>query len=335
MTDRRHAKASPAGHAPSRARSVLVTGACGYLGSLLTRALVQRPRGVEVIVAADVREPDPAQREPGAHYVTLDVRSPDVARVIREHGVDTVVHLAAIVTPRPGDTRELLREVEVEGTRNLVEACLAGGVRKLIVTSSGAAYGYHADQDRYLTEDSPLRGNEEFAYADHKRLVERLLADTRQRHPELSQLVLRVGTILGDTVRNQITALFEKPVVLGLQGSATPFVFIWDQDLVRILERGIHTEAAGVYNVAGDGTVTLREIARRLGKPFVALPVPWVQRSLAVLSRLGLSQYGPEQVGFLRYRPVLGNDRLKRDFGYVPELTSRQVFERYARSREP
>lgn len=315
------------------ARSVLVTGAGGYIGSLLTRAIAENRRGVETLVAADLLVPAAADRIPGVEHIALDIRSPEVREVIVEWGVDTVVHLAAIVSPRPGDTREFLREVEVEGTRNVIEACLAGGVRKLIVTSSGAAYGYHADQDRTLTERSELRGNEEFAYSHHKRLVEEMLAGYRASHPELGQLIFRVGTILGDTVRNQITALFEKPVVLGLKGAPTPFVFIWDRDVVRVLERGVHTDARGIYNLAGDGTVTLREIARRLGKPFVALPPGLVERSLAVLHRLGLSRYGPEQVGFLRYRPVLANDKLKHELGYVPELTSRQVFERFARSR--
>jgi UDP-glucose 4-epimerase len=142
-----------------------------------------------------------------------------------------------------------------------------------------------------------------------------------------------VGTVLGDTVNNQITALFDKPVVLGLKGAPTPFVFIWDADLVRILERGVRTDLTGTYNVAGDGTLTLREIARRLRKPYVELEPAHVERALGWLHRLRLSRYGPEQVGFLRYRPVLANERLKREFGYVPELTTREVFERFARSR--
>ena len=53
---------------------------------------------------------------------------------------------------------------------------------------------------------------------------------------------------------------------------------------------------------------------------------------LAVLHPLGLSQYGPEQVDFLRYRPVLDNRRLKEVFGYVPKLTSAEVFELFRRS---
>jgi UDP-glucose 4-epimerase len=54
-----------------------------------------------------------------------------------------------------------------------------------------------------------------------------------------------------------------------------------------------------------------------------------IRAALRVLKPLGLSQYGPEQVDFLRYRPVLSNEALERDFGYTPERTSREVFDYY------
>jgi UDP-glucose 4-epimerase len=315
-------------------KAVLVTGAAGYIGSLVMQSLAANPRGLERIVATDIREP--AEPLPDiVTWTTLDVRSPELAEVILANRIDTVVHLAAIVTPGPGQTREFMYSVDVEGTKNVLDACLAGGVKKIIITSSGAAYGYHADNARMLYEDHPLKGNVEFAYSDHKRIVEQMLAEYRVDHPELEQLIFRVGTILGASVSNQITALFEKRVVLGLQGSPTPFVFIWDQDVVGVIEAGIHGSGSGIYNLAGDGTMTLREIARKLGKPYLALPPGMVAGALSVLQRLGLSQYGPEQVGFLRYRPVLANERLKSEFGYIPKRTSREVFDLYARSVQP
>jgi UDP-glucose 4-epimerase len=134
-------------------------------------------------------------------------------------------------------------------------------------------------------------------------------------------------------VRNQITALFEKPVVLGLCGVSTPFVFVWDGDVVGCIEEGIRGDKAGVYNLAGDGAVTLREIAARLDKPYVELPEGLITTALAALHRLGRSQYGPEQVGFLKHRPVLLNRRLKQEFGYRPRYTSREVFELYQGAR--
>jgi len=312
---------------------VLVTGAGGYLGRQVVQRLAELPPGQRpaLLLAHDLRAP--AQVLPGVEYATGDIRSPALQELIAWHRVDTVVHLAAIVTPGRNSRRELEYDVDVNGTRTLLTACVRQGVRRIIVSSSGAAYGYHADNPAWLTEDMPLRGNEVFAYAHHKRLVEELLADCRVRHPELEQVVLRIGTILGASVHNQITDLFEKPRLLAIAGAESPFVFIWDQDVVAIILRAIAGGPAGIYNVAGDGALTLREIAQRLGKRRLVLPAWLLRGALTLLRPLGLTQYGPEQLDFLRYRPVLLNTRLKTAFGYTPRYTSAEVFELYRRAR--
>ena len=327
----------------SHGRRVLVTGASGYIGGKLVAALAGE--GLDAVIAGDVRVPPEAAVDGGAAhhravritgviYEECDVRDGAlVRRLVAEHRVDTVVHLASIVTPGKDSSPELEYQVDVEGTRNVLDACRAEGVGKLIVTSSGAAYGYHPDNPEWLDEDDAIRGHEAFAYARHKRLVEEMLARAREEHPELAQLVFRPGTILGEGTRNQITALFEKPVMLGIAGSASPFVFIWDEDVVACLVRGVREPVTGVFNLAGDGALTTRELARRMGKPYLPLPAWLVRGALAVLRPLGLSRYGPEQVDFLRYRPVLSNRRLKEAFGYTPLKTSAEVFDLYWEGR--
>ena len=315
---------------------ILVTGAAGYLGGRLVESLAQRASpadGLACIVATDVREVPAEHRLPGVEYAALDVRAPGLVELLWQHAIDTVVHLAAIVTPGPKSNRVLEYSVDVRGTRNVLEACVVAGVSRIIVTSSGAAYGYHADSPAWLTEDDPVRGNEAFAYSHHKRLVEEMLAEYRRDHPALRQVVFRVGTILGETTRNQITALFERPRLIAIRGSASPFVFIWDRDVVGAIEHAIFVGKAGIYNVAGDGALSIQEIAARLGKRCVTIPPALLRAVLAVLHPLGLSRYGPEQVDFLRYRPVLDNRRLKEEFGYVPQLTSAEVFELYRKAR--
>jgi UDP-glucose 4-epimerase len=267
---------------------------------------------------------------PGVEHVAADVCAPQTAAAIREVKPEAVVHLAAVVTPPPGMTRERLREIDVAGTRNVLEACVAAGVGRIVVTSSGAAYGYYPDNPAAIAEDWPLRGNPEFAYSDHKRLVEEMLARYRAAHPGLAQFVFRVCTVIGARTDNQITALFAKPRLLAVRGAASPFSFVWDGDLLDCLERALESDRPGVYNLAGDGAMTMQEIAERLGKPCIELPAWLIRAALATLHPLRLTRYGPEQVDFLRYRPVLDNTRLKTRFGFVPRYSSREAFEQYA-----
>ena len=304
----------------------LVTGGSGFLGSHVTALLAQHPT-VDLVVSGDLRDSD----APGVVSARFDVTdAASLAPVLAEHRIDTVVHLAAIVNP--GRDVDLEYRVDVEGTANVLAACVATGVRRIVVSSSGAAYGYHPDSPEWLTEDDPVRGNDEFPYSRHKRLVEEMLAEARLSHPELEQVIFRIGTILGPTVHNQITALWDGGRLLRVAGSDSPFVFAWVDDVAGAMVRAATDGPAGIFNVAGDGRLTVAEIADRLGKRMLTLPAWALGAALAVGRALRLTPHGPEQVRFLRYRPVLDNTRLKERFGYVPRLTSRAAFEEYLRT---
>jgi UDP-glucose 4-epimerase len=80
--------------------------------------------------------------------------------------------------------------------------------------------------------------------------------------------------------------------------------------------------------------MTILEIAQRLNKRTLVLPAWLLQTALFIGHRLGISQYGPEQLDFLRYRPALLNTALKTRFGYTPQKTSAQAFEAYMATRQ-
>ena len=311
---------------------VLVTGAAGYIGKQLIQFLMNQTD--YKVVATDILEDNPFQHLPNVEYIRLDIRSNDVTEVMKKQNVDVVVHLASIVTPGKKSNREFEYSVDVLGTKNILEACAASNVKRIVISSSGAAYGYHPENRNWLKETDPIRGNYEFAYSYHKRLVEEMLKAYRQTHPELEQTIFRIGTILGSSVSNQITNLFEKPFVYSISGSDSPFVFIWDKDVVRCFAKAIVSEQTGIYNLAGDGALSVKDIAALMGKRVLTIPT-WVATStLFVLKRMKLSQYGEEQVRFLKYRPVLENKKLKEHFGYIPEKTSREVFQFYLQNNE-
>jgi UDP-glucose 4-epimerase len=317
-------------------RTVLITGAAGYIGRLTVKAL-QEERGdsdaIEKILALDVAEVAPAEKLDGIHYLADDICSPGLADLMRQHSVDVVVHLATLVRVPKGAPKDLAYRVDVEGTRNVLEACKAAGAKRLVVTSSGAAYGYHGDNPEWLDEEDALRGNDDFPYSRHKRMVEEMLAQWRADYPALKQLVFRPGTVVGPEVHSPVTDLFEKPVMIGVAGSSSPFVFIWDDDLVQCLVEGVLGDKTGIYNQAGDGAVAPRELAKMMRKRYVPFPPALLRIVLRTLKAVGLSEGGPERIKFLQHRPVLSNRRLKEEFGYIPRKSSKEAFIHYASSR--
>lgn len=309
---------------------ILITGAAGYIGHQLTEQLSgMADKNIE-ITASDIREYKWKTTHHPVTFFKADLCTNEIADLILKVKPDVVVHLAAIVDPPRGMTANRMHDIEVGGTKRILEACSKAGTQKVIITSSGAAYGYYANNPQWLKETDPLRGNEEMPYPYHKRLVEEMLAEYQQQHPELKQLIFRVSTILGEKTNNQITAMFHKKNIMGVMGTETPFVIIWDKDLVAILTQGIFSEKSGIYNVAGDGYITLKEMAVLMKKKFIQLPPHIIKYGIKILKAFGATRYEPEQVKFVQYRPVLDNAKLKSEFGYTPQKSSKEVFVYYA-----
>jgi UDP-glucose 4-epimerase len=306
--------------------NILVTGATGYIGSQAIKRFAKETETIGEIYGLDIK-PAPAEFSSlkNYHHLQQDIRDAKIVEQLKDKNIQIVVHLASLVGVSK-NSRDFEYSVEVEGAKNLLNFTKECNVKQFVVTSSGAAYGYHEDNPEYLSEDDPIRGNYEFPYAYHKRRIEEEIELFKKENTDVKFLIFRPGTILGKTVNNQITDLFKKPVLVGIKGSKSPFNFILDEDVVECLFIGMRDEREGTYNLAGDGYMTFPQIAQVLKKPFLPLPQKLVKKSLGFLSKIKLTQYGPEQTKFLAYRPVLSNKKLKSSFGYTPKLSSEDCF---------
>lgn len=136
---------------------VLITGAAGYIGQqLLNQLAVQHPQWL--LIAADIRPQNRAGMKLNIEPVLLDISQPAaVEDCVATWQPQAIVHLASVVTPPPGMSEAQLHAIDVGGTQALIQAAAAHGVEHLIVTSSGAAYGYDPQNAEWLDEDQPLR----------------------------------------------------------------------------------------------------------------------------------------------------------------------------------
>jgi dihydroflavonol-4-reductase len=166
----------------------LVTGGGGRLGNVLVRALLDRRQQVRVL--------EPESRPESLEGLDIDfvsgsvLETDDIARAVE--GVNVVYHLAAKIDLRPKKD-PLMVAINVDGTRNVVDACLARGLR-LVHTSS-----HHALEreplDQPLTEDKPLALNEKCEYHRSKAVGETIVLDACERG--LDAVIVNPGSMIG------------------------------------------------------------------------------------------------------------------------------------------
>lgn len=156
-----------AAQATRRMKKILVTGGTGFVGANLTEALLHKGFNVKIFRRenSDLRALEGIEVE----HCIGDVRdSESLKRAMK--GCDTVFHTAAMVTFEKSKADEQ-REVNVGGTRNVVEACLACGVERLVHTSSVAAIGYPPDGE-LANEETPFNWARTWGYKFSKHKAE-------------------------------------------------------------------------------------------------------------------------------------------------------------------
>jgi nucleoside-diphosphate-sugar epimerase len=241
--------------------NILVTGGCGYIGTLLTQALLEQ--GHEVTVYDIMWFGNYLDERPGLTVIQGDIRDTD--RVPME-GIEAVIHLANIANDPCSDLNSKLNwEVNALATMQLVEKAIAYGVKQFTFASSGSVYG--VKEEAQVTEDLSLVPISD--YNKTKMISERVLLSYAERIIIQS---IRPATVCGYSPRmrldlsvNMLTmqALTNKRITVFGGGQTRPNLHI--QDMIRIylycLEKG--EEVQGIFN-AGFENISILDIAKRV-----------------------------------------------------------------------
>ncbi len=311
-------------------RRIAVTGAAGYVGAMLIRRLVERGE-VDAVLAIDVREPRGGFGE-RVRFVRQDVSEP-FPRLFAERGVDTVVHLAYAL--RQGRSREANRRVNVGGARNVLDACVEGGVSRIVYLSSTSVYGPRPDNPELLTEDMPARPIAGFQYSEDKLRTERLIEGFASASPRVKACILRCCPIMGANADNFIARALDKPFLVGVWGANPPMQLIHEDDLARCMSLAVLGDMEGVYNVAGVGSIGWREMAAALDRRVVSLPGWLLYPATQIAWLLRLQSDSPAAgLDFIRYRWTADTERIERELGFAPRHSSREAWEAYARRED-
>lgn len=284
--------------------SVAVTGSAGFIGSRLVPALTAA--GVGRIVGLDVR--DPTRSGPGFEHHLVDVAGRDIEALL--DGIDTLVHLAAVVDPIVDDA--LMARVNIEGTRRVLDAAAAVGVRKIIRVSTAAVYGAWPTNPVPLTEDAPLRPNPGFGPAVHAAEVERLLHEWGHDHTDAVITILRAAPVFGAGAEHLFARLLAGRRRPRVRGEGVPVQVLHVDDLVTALVSAVIEDRPGVFDIAAPGWLSAEDVRSLIPQGSLpAVPLDVVRRALTRSWQSGLGDVPPAVLPYLVHPWVVATDRLE------------------------
>jgi nucleoside-diphosphate-sugar epimerase len=316
--------------------TVAVTGPTGDIGRSLLRAL-ERSRAVERIVGMARRPFDPASEGlRKTEYLEGNVLDREaVARLL--DGADVVVHLAFLIM---GDTTQS-RRVNLEGSRNVFEATVAAGTKRLVYTSSVAAYGFHADNPSLLTEDLPPRATERHYYSAQKAELEETLDDILAGSsteayvfrppivagPDALALIANIPYVtISERMPAAVMRALElmpalKPVI---PDPGVPFQLVHHDDVATALRAAVLGRGGpGIYNLAAPGSLTMSDVADALGWYSIPLPELALDAAAELVSRLPFIPSEAQWIEALREPALMDPAKARRALGWRPRHDAR------------
>ena len=302
---------------------VLITGGAGFLGLHTARGFAERGYDVRLL---DIAPVDLSEYPPGTEYVRGDVRDRDTVERAME-GVDVVIHAAAAL---PLWDPEEIWDVNVNGTRTVLDVALKKGVERVVFISSTAVYGI-PEGDRAEREEDPLRGVG--PYGESKIAAERVCQEYREKG--LIVPILRPKTFIGPERLGIFSILFDwikdgaRIPIIGDGNNKYQLLDVEDLvDAELLMVEGDEELVNDVYNVGAERFGTWNEDLGALiehagtGSKILHLPAGPTKFILKLLEKLRLSPMYEWAYGTADKNHYVSIEKIVRTFNWHPRYSN-------------
>jgi nucleoside-diphosphate-sugar epimerase len=254
-------------------------------------------------------------------------------------GADAVVHLAWVI--QPNHNRELLRRVNVDGTRRVLQAATAAGVPHVVVASSVGAYSA-SSKDVLRDESWPTGGIPSSEYSVDKAAVERVLDEHVRVHPEVLITRLRPALIFQRAAGSEIIRYFVGPLApsMAFRGqlpvmpwpSGTRVQALHADDVAAAYLAAVRIRPGGAVNVAADDVLEGSDIAAILaGGRLAQLSASALHTAVAGLWNVRVVPVSAGWVDMAASSPIMDTTRAREVLGWVPRRTAYSTIEEVVR----
>ena len=307
-------------------KTIAITGINSYFAATLLPKLEADP-AIDTVIGIDTAPWKGGYAK--VKFFKKDIRSPKLADILR--GADTVFHMAFIV----GEIRDkkATEDININGTKNVFDACVAAGVRKVVYTSSATVYGANIHNPLGITEDRPLFKHKDSYYNAGKVDIEHMAADYAKKYPDIIFSVIRAALLFGPKIDNMFSKLFAMKL-----SALTPGVsynqYIHEDDLGEALHMAYMKDLPGAYNVGADDAISTRFAFKKAGVLILTLPA-FLLRWLATIGFfLRIFPAGGGWVTLSRYTIFMNCEKFKFVTGWQPKWNSEATFNDFLNHRK-
>lgn len=297
---------------------VLITGIAGGQGRLLARRLRENYE----VCGVDRATWEGAPRGISVHHV--DIRKKKFEDVIRTEMPNAIIHMGFIRHFRTSPRERY--DVNVRGTKQLLDHCVHHGVQNLVVISSSYVYGAAPENPYYMDEDAPLSASR--SYPEIRDLVEvdALASSFLWRYPHIRTCVLRPVNVLGYYVHSMIGQYLRERRVPTVMGFDPMLQFIHEEDVSDAIALALEHGLQGVFNVTGPGEVPLHTAIRETGGTAWPLPELLMRPLFEQGFRFGVLPYPPGAIDYLKYPVTVSGTRFIDATHFRPLFGLEEIF---------
>jgi UDP-glucose 4-epimerase len=294
--------------------SILLIGMAGGLAQLTARLISIKFPHIKIL-GVDSRNANTDLNKDNVEFRRMRYTRGNFEKVFREHEFDLVLHLGRM-SHANNDNASLIKRLDLNlmGTSRILDLALKHNVKKVIILSTYHVYGALHDNPVFIDEDHPLRAS--IRCPELRDVVEMDQICTNwmwKNQNNIETIVLRPCSIIGPQIKNTMSQYLTTPYVPLPVDFNPMFQFLHEFDMGQVLVECLSKVPTGIYNVAPDDVISLKDAKGQMEAPSIPIPIFMLEQAAKVIKFVW--SFPDYFINYIKFSCIIDNNALKEHIG--------------------